>query len=218
MPDDSLVKKAYVEQKLLKFDWYKTNVDLLENFDQLNYKRASINVNVMLERQFVQKWTEAKNSSSKLQFYASIKCEFKRENYLKLYNPEHRSCITKLRISSHDLEVEKGRYTKDPVTGSTTLRDNRTCHYCKVLLLTDKVEDEHHVLNTCPLYTKSRMTLSQSTNKKAIDILADSSNLLEASFLGKFIHTIFDVRQAFIDFTTAEPLDDTNNDNATITN
>ena len=59
MPDNFLVKKAYEEQKLQKFDWYKTNTNLLENFDQLKYKRASINVNVSLESQFVQHWTEA---------------------------------------------------------------------------------------------------------------------------------------------------------------
>ena len=71
------------------------------------------------------------------------------ESYLyKVSNYKYRQAITRLRISSHDLMIEKGRHI---------LIDNkdRLCPICK-----DKnaIEDEIHFIVSCPLYSQERDT------------------------------------------------------------
>ena len=55
------------------------------------------------------------NKPNKLKVYASIKKSFSLENYVSCYNIAKRRNFTKLRISSHHLAIEKGRYTR-PIT------------------------------------------------------------------------------------------------------
>ena len=54
--------------------------------------------------------------------------------------------MSKLRVSSHRLEIETGRWTW-PVS---TPFDERKCHIC------DRLEDEFHFLFECPLYNDLR--------------------------------------------------------------
>ena len=59
------------------------------------------------------------------------------------YLCEHkRVIITRWRLSSHDLKIETGRYTKPKKT-----KNDRKCTICPL-----RVEDEHHVVFVCPLY------------------------------------------------------------------
>ena len=63
-----------------------------------------------------------------------------------------RRTLTKFRISSHNLEIEKGRYTNTPV-------EQRLCRLCTCK---DDVEDEIHFLLECPsLADTRRETLSE---------------------------------------------------------
>ena len=119
---------------------------------------------------------------------------------MKLTNYDHRRNITKLRISAHPLEIEKGRYTIDRTTGTSIPLDNRVCRYCKIILQINRLEDENHALFDCPLYIKPRMKFTKCTTKSPIDILSTSTSILEASFVGKFVYDIFDTRQAFEDY------------------
>lgn len=66
--------------------------------------------------------------------------------YLKC-SPPIRKALAKLRLSSHYLEVEAGRWTK-PVK---TPREDRRCPFCE-----DAVEDEHHFILICPEYEHLR--------------------------------------------------------------
>ena len=50
-----------------------------------------------------------------------------------------RIAFTKLRLSSHNLAVERGRWTRVP-------RERRLCQLCDL----GEVQDEHHVLSRCP--------------------------------------------------------------------
>ena len=56
--------------------------------------------------------TISPNKPNKLKVYASIKKSFSLENYVSCYNIAKRRNFTKLRISSHHLAIEKGRYTR----------------------------------------------------------------------------------------------------------
>lgn len=83
--------------------------------------------------------------TGKLRTYAAFKSTFRLENYVVMLNKPLRSVFSKLRISSHTLMIEKGRYfsPKLPV-------EDRICKYCKV-----KVEDEYHFIMECTLYIVS---------------------------------------------------------------
>ena len=65
--------------------------------------------------------------------------------YLSKFIPVHlRKCITKFRLSSHNLTIETGRYI-------ATDRSKRTCFSC-----VDEIEDEYHFIFVCPLYNSLR--------------------------------------------------------------
>ena len=78
----------------------------------------------ILTNKFVQSWEDGKSSSSKLSFYNIIKQKFAREPYLDCSKGfSRRYSTTQLRISAHDLNIERGRYSNTP-------RDQRVCHWC----------------------------------------------------------------------------------------
>ena len=87
------------------------------------------------------------NKPNKLKVYASIKKSFSLENYVSCYNIAKRRNFTKLRISSHHLAIEKGRYTRPIIP-----REQRFCNTCS-----DKViGDEMHFLLGCPKFVSER--------------------------------------------------------------
>jgi hypothetical protein len=65
------------------------------------------------------------------------------ESYLSISNFEYRKLITKLRISEHNLLIEKGRHLNIP-------RDQRVCSHCKC------IDDEKHFLLHCMINSELR--------------------------------------------------------------
>ena len=64
---------------------------------------------------------------NKLRTYKNLKASFTREPYLDLIrNRNQQSFLSRLRVSSHNLAIERGRYTR-PVTPI----EQRFCTYCK---------------------------------------------------------------------------------------
>ncbi len=95
-----------------------------------------------------------KGSGNKLRTYALFKSSFKYETYLD-FHPDFRKrrLLTKLRISSHRLEVEMGRYQSK--TKVKKIVKDRVCNFCDA----GAVEDEIHVLMDCSLYSSHRKDL-----------------------------------------------------------
>ena len=62
-------------------------------------------------------------------------------------NIHERTSYTKFRLSNHQLMIEKGRHLKIE-------KHCRLCPFC-----TSKVEEEHHFLLNCPMYTHLRERL-----------------------------------------------------------
>ena len=111
-----------------------------------------------LLKKFDECWEHDKKSSSKLSFYNTCKLKFGKESYLYCTKGfSRRSNTTKLRISAHDLEVERGRFKKLP-------RESRTCHWCKTSMGIDIVEDENHLLFDCDFYAILRSKLITQLN------------------------------------------------------
>ena len=68
------------------------------------------------------------NNNPILRTYNLFKKEFKWECYLNwVKNPKYRKALTKFRLSSHTLEIERGRHTNP-----TTPLEQRQCRICHV--------------------------------------------------------------------------------------
>ena len=90
------------------------------------------------------------NLPNKLKSYASFKTTFSMENYVLSLPISKRRSFTKLRVSSHRLAIETGRYTR-PITP----RSQRFCNHCTQHVL----GDEKHFLLSCPKFAVQRKAL-----------------------------------------------------------
>ena len=89
-----------------------------------------------------------RDNFSKLRTYGLIKTKIGIENYLEdLSNPILRKALTRLRLSNHSLNIEKGRHANIP-------RDLRYCPFC-----TTSVETETHFILECQMYKDERKQL-----------------------------------------------------------
>ena len=106
------------------------------------------------EESLKKKLTTAISEQKKLRTYSSFKTVPKFEPYLCVVkNVKIRSCLSKVRMSCHDPEIERGRYDTKPKHFS-----ERYCLSCLKdgLLVT---EDEVHFFASCPLYKTRRKKL-----------------------------------------------------------
>ena len=72
----------------------------------------------------------------------------------EIKNFKYRRSLTRLRLSNHSLRIETGRYVGEE-------RQERVCQFC------DKnvIENEKHLLISCPLYDKFRIPLYDTIRK-----------------------------------------------------
>ena len=116
------------------------------------------NITNTIKKHFIQCWEHEKSNSSKLSFYHSQKVKFSRELYIdEVKGFSRRYNTTKLRISAHDLEVERGRYNDTP-------KELRLCSWCNTSMGVEIIENEHHLLFECDMYANLRSKLITRIN------------------------------------------------------
>ena len=133
----------------------------------------------------------------KMNFLSQIKQTYAFEPYLNIGNDNHCKAITKLRLSSHRLEIEVGRWKK-------LTREERICRSCEL----GKVENETHVLFECPRYMQKRILMYNFIRENvAIDMrkeyeqfnnlrsLFTTGELSTSNAIGKYIYECFRERQ-----------------------
>jgi hypothetical protein len=102
-----------------------------------------------LHDQYRQTWNAHIQESSKLDYYRRFKTNFGMEKYLaSIQSTSLIKQVAKFRLSSHNLEIETGRYTNTP-------REHRICKLCHL----NAVESEFHFISVCPLYYDLRQKL-----------------------------------------------------------
>ena len=121
--------------KVIKLIWNRAS-----NFRHINLRNYAMNV---WKNSFIMSWmTDLRNgyeSSSVLKTYSWYKMNFGTECYLKhISKPKFGIDLSKLRASSHDLEVERGRYVRLKLDINEQL-----CISCHV------IEDEEHFVTDC---------------------------------------------------------------------
>ena len=120
--------------------------------------------------------------------YKYIVSKFCLQTYLCKPIPElYKKCIIKLRLSSHSLAIEHGRY-------NAINRNNRKCKFC----ITD-VEDEMYFILLCPLYLGLRSCLIKPYYWKKPSVykllqLFNTNNIKELYNLGKYVYRAFKLR------------------------
>ena len=113
----------------------------------------------MIKQKIINKWHAEINNrpNTTIETYALYKSQYVSEKYLDLIsNPKYRVAVSKLRASSHNLEIERGRYTRPKVNP-----ENRLCPLCYV------VDNEIHFVVRCRINETLRITLWNKIN--AID-------------------------------------------------
>ena len=119
----------------------------------------------ILEVFYQNAFTEISQESSKLRTYNTFKKEVRREPYLTcVKNVKDRISMTKLRLSNHELMIEKGRH-------SNLHKSERKCPFCPL------VEDETHFLMVCHIYATLRNDLIEAVEEKLKDELMVKSDI-----------------------------------------
>jgi len=173
LPIEFHVKKSYVESMMTNLDhnkktWSNCMYIIMSNFNHPMIWESQGDIDTPINSKFFTESLESKYTSqwkshiakaedplipNKLRSYADFKSDFKIENYILSCPLENRRLFSKLRISSHNLSIETGRYTKPK-----TPREKRNCIFCKQVA----VEDEFHMLMNCSLYSEERANFIQS--------------------------------------------------------
>ena len=209
VPDNMLVKKVFLELKRLHEAGFKTwfsrvcdlgqtyNLDVLNT--SFNFKSGKI-YKVLVTNKYKEHWAEGIKDIERnpiLRLYSNIKFNFGLENYLLLVKDYRwRNAITKLRSSSHALEIEKGRHTR-PMTPL----NSRICKLCDQ----ETIETEMHFLMHCTFYLEARNALFDKIQAlypgfKNIPIEDQFYYMLTndcpkvLTWLGKYIYKCFNTR------------------------
>lgn len=140
---------------------------------------------------YKQSWYANINNSNRLLMYARFKHDFEFENYLDFVSEKkYRIALTKFRLSSHDLAIERGRF-------ENIERNDRLCRYCNL----NRVENEYHFLLVCPLYRDLRKKYLHNyychwpTMNKFDDLMCKESKNVILN-LSKFVYSAMKLRDS----------------------
>ena len=142
---------------------------------------------------YIAEWRVCVRNSPSIMLFKNIKENFQMADYLKLMeNHKHRHVITKIRLSSHCLEIERGRHRNIP-------RNDRLCTLC----IQRTIEDEFHFILECPVYNNIRMQYIPNWYRtrpnmiKLIDLLS-STNVQLLYRLANYLIKAFEKRNTLL--------------------
>ena len=186
--EETLAKKALLENIALRTNWIKTVEKILGSFEMTDVTQTPMafktKANLSMQSKYTEFWYKNLNedTSSRLVFYKKIKNEFKLEDYLNIPSFENRKAIAKIRCSDHPLEIERGRHKKIP-------RENRICKICPL----NEVESEDHFLSKCTFYIRYKPKHNLSFNTNSITLLKDT----EPTQLGRYFTEALSERKKY---------------------
>ena len=134
-----------------------------------------------------------------LRSYRLYKREFTPEHYLDCITlPKYRVSIPKIRASSHDLEIERGRYTRPKIDP-----DHRLCAFCF------EIKNEDQFVTNCQINYAERQLLftmisskfpafAQLNHHEKYIYLMSCNDRQILTWLGNFLYKSFDIRNTKI--------------------
>ena len=105
-------------------------------------------VRASIETREVTQWRANMEAKPKLRLYRRLKRGLYQERYLTYLPLWRRKYLTMMRVGTHKLRVETGRWANEPL-------QQRICKVCTA----DKIEDELHVVVECQVYATEREEL-----------------------------------------------------------
>ena len=167
----TLLKKYKIGGNFFKIimETYRNNKVFIKLSEEL-CQNAGVNIKQHIKSRFEVYWLNKVNLNkigddgldhNKLRLYKQLKGNFSMEPYLTLVkNRNQRFDLTKMRLSAHNLTIERLRYVRPSIPAS-----KRVCKYCNHYAGEERVDDEFHAIIECQLSRVSRQTLfSEITN------------------------------------------------------
>jgi hypothetical protein len=166
--DNPILRKAFAECQKLKStqSWFNNLKSLLQKAGislslvaRLNIRLVIQKLKYFLKDEFLAGWkndlfrdNRGRDHGNKLRTYRLFKNSFAKEDYLtECKNKRDRQQFSVLRLSAHNLQIEKDRYTsKDRLPPEL-----RLCKHCDL----NVCEDEFHFIIRCPMYNLLRQNL-----------------------------------------------------------
>ena len=185
--NDSIINWAVLVRKLLcKLGFYEV---------WLQQGVGNVNIFLCIFKQrvsdhFMQSWHDELHDSSRAIFYRTFS-QFRFQDYLEIVTvKKFRTALAKLRLSSHRLEVETGRWVKP----NSIPFAERLCKIC------NKLEDEFHFVLECPIYSDIRKVyinkhyVNRPNMYKMVELL-NTTNKKRLRNLSIFIFKAFELRK-----------------------
>ena len=151
--------------------------------------------------QFICNWKmdlHQRDKLPKLDTYKIIKSDYRIEPHiLYVRNKRYQRALTRLRVSSHKLNIEVGRHSRPYIP-----RHQRFCLYCD----TGEIDNEIHFLLKCPFHSAGRFSLlqeivhylplqSKPDHRDMFINIMTSKNQMILNALGKFVYEEFKRRE-----------------------
>ena len=156
-----------------------TNIWLSQNAEHISLKTLKQRITDI----YKQSWTSEIRNSNRLLSYSWYKNELTLERYIDtIQNNKFKIALTRFRLSSHDLMIEKGRHLNIP-------RNERLCTNCNM----NVIENEYHFLLVCPKYNDLRKTYFSPyfchwpTKQKFIALMS-SESVKTIIYISKFVY------------------------------
>lgn len=128
-------------------------VSALKNFIQTLSPKLDItnrkSIQTTLKDEYIKYWKNKVITEKKMRTYIIYKNNFVYEHYLDILHVDLRKKFTRLRISAHNLPIERGRYTRPPIPSC-----ERFCAFCS-----NEIGTELHFLINCKNYKSQRTEL-----------------------------------------------------------
>ncbi len=188
---NQLLHHTFQEQKSMNLSWYSTRAAISDaSTDAIPTLTPMSAVQRHYKNLFITQWHSDLQKQSKMAFYRTVKDAFGEESYLLLPSRDQRTNIARIRSSSHDLNIEIGRYSKEQ--HNTSLK---ACRFCcnqeslasleqLPLFITPILESEEHALTECPGYHHIRSLLSD--NLKSLLLLKEFKTIMVSAHLPEF--------------------------------
>ena len=184
--------------------WYTTLKEICTRHSSLTSNTHAEAISKSCRNEFHKFWNTEKMSQRKLSFYNIIKTELQYEEYLSFLPRSLRIHTTRLRISAHSFNCERGRYNKK--SGGERLLEKR-CRFCmdddvantllhELPFYDPIIEDEMHVLVTCPKYHLPRTKLPPEVLSSFLrhDTKEAFNNKSYLFHIGLYIRNIIEIR------------------------
>jgi len=215
LPDDHILKAVYnelltlagdghdnfarrVQSILTTYDINDTDVNTLTKD---NIKKFECNFRENRYSKCINSWYHNLRLFPKLDLYRYIKTDYRiAPHILYITNRNHQKALTRLRVSSHNLNIELGRHTRPTIP-----RDQRICGFCGE----GEIDNEIHFLMECGFHSNEREILFtkidhivrlndiSSTPEKVLAIMTSKDQLVLKP-LGEFVFNAFKKRDSYV--------------------